>query len=101
MKFIKYNLKLMKYSLPVIFLRERKRIVAYTPALDLATSGKTVAEAQKRFAEASRIFLQEINEKGTLDDVLSSLGWQKIKKEWNPPTFVKSSYQNIAVPINF
>lgn len=40
-------------NLPVTFLREGKKFVAYTPALDLSTSGDTLEQAQKRFAEAA------------------------------------------------
>jgi len=31
--------------------------------------------------------------KGTLDEVLESLGWQKIKKRWSPPSLVSQESQ--------
>ncbi|MEK7567505.1 MAG: type II toxin-antitoxin system HicB family antitoxin [Patescibacteria group bacterium] len=89
----------MNYVLPVLFLKEKNRYVAYTPALDLSTSGKTIAEAKKNFIEASSIFLQEISRRGTLDEVLFSLGWQKKKKEWNPPVLVKQGSERVPVPV--
>jgi predicted RNase H-like HicB family nuclease len=44
----------------VAILREGKRFVAYTPALDLSTSGKTQAEAKARFQEAAELFFEEL-----------------------------------------
>ncbi len=65
---------MFRASLPVTFLREKGQFVAYTPALDLSTSGDTLDEAHKRFAEAARIFLEECQAMGTLDEVRSALG---------------------------
>ncbi|MEK7636828.1 MAG: hypothetical protein AAB402_00355 [Patescibacteria group bacterium] len=45
--------------LPVSILREGKRFIAYTPALDLSTSGKTFDQAKQRFAEAAELFFEE------------------------------------------
>lgn len=46
-------------SLPVSVLKEGKRFVAYAPALDLSTSGKTYEEAKERFEEAVTLFFEE------------------------------------------
>jgi hypothetical protein len=54
-------------NLPVSILREKKRFVAYSPALDISTSGKSFKEAQSHFAEIVQLFFQEIEERGTLD----------------------------------
>ena len=43
--------------------------MAYTPALDLSTSGTTLEEAKKNFTEAVEIFFDEIVKMGTLEDV--------------------------------
>ena len=84
-------------SLPVTLLKEKNRYVAYTPALDLSTSGKTVKHAQKMFEEAVQLFLEEIIKQDTVDEVLSELGWQKVKKEWRPPVIISNSIQKIPV----
>ena len=44
-------------NLPVLFLKEDKMFVAYSPALDLSTCGKTFEEAKKNFGQAMDIFL--------------------------------------------
>jgi predicted RNase H-like HicB family nuclease len=89
----------MNYLLPVSILKEGDCFVAYTPALDLSTSGKSYTEVKKRFAEVVNIFFEELLEKGTLSLVLTDLGWQKVEKKWLPPTLIAQETQSFAVPI--
>jgi len=86
-------------SLPVTFLREGDQFVAYTPALDLSTSGDTFEQAKKRFSEIVGIFFEECLRMGTLDTVLFDLGWHKQNSEWNPPTVVAQDTQMFNVPM--
>lgn len=88
-----------KFNLSVIFLKEKSAFVAYSPALDLSTTGKTFATAKNRFTEAVNIFFEEIIKKGTIDEVLEDLGWQKIKKEWLPPKVISHESETIQIPI--
>ena len=85
-------------KLSVTFLREGKRFVAYSPVLDLSTSGKNFAEAKKRFEEIVEIFFEEIAEKGTAQEVLENLGWEKSEKSWLPPTVIAHELQAVRVP---
>lgn len=73
------------YRLPVSITKQGRCFVAYTPALDLSTSGKSVKNVQERFQEIAALFLEEIFNSGNADDVLSELGWKKIQKKWSPP----------------
>ncbi|MFH1178556.1 MAG: hypothetical protein V1711_02460 [bacterium] len=84
-------------KLPVAFIKDGKRVIAYTPALDLSTSGKDVEEAKVRFGEIVRMFFSDLFEQGTLDSVLSDLGWEKSNSEWNPPVISQESV-NVAIP---
>lgn len=86
-------------NLPVLFFREKNEFVAYAPALDLSTSGKTLKEAQKSFGEAARIFVEECYKKGTLGQVLRELGWEKKKDSWAPPAVVSHDSRAITIPI--
>jgi len=91
-------------ELPVAFLQEGKSVIAYTPALDLSTSGKNVAQAKKRFAEIVKIFLEDLKENGTLEPVLLSLGWtrgttSKSSNNWMPPQRILSQ-EEIRVPVS-
>ncbi len=51
------------------------------------------------FGEAAKIFLEEIIEAGTADEVLSDLGWKKIQKKWNPPQIVSSDSIGVRIPV--
>ncbi|MFA5936399.1 MAG: type II toxin-antitoxin system HicB family antitoxin [Candidatus Paceibacterota bacterium] len=87
------KLVLKEVNLPVTIFKEGKSYVAYSPALDLSTSASTYKKAQTRFLEIVEIFLEELGEMGTLDSVLSSLGWQKVKSNWQPPVVISNYMQ--------
>jgi len=88
----------VSYKLPVLITKQNKRFVAYTPALDIATSGKTKKDVQKKFTELVSLFLEEIFTAGTAKDVLTELGWTKHEKRWSPPEVVSSTSVGIRVP---
>lgn len=81
-------------NLPVTIFKEGKSYVAYSPALDLSTSASTYKKAQTRFSEIVEIFFEEVSEMGTLDAVLTGLGWQKIKSNWQPPVVISNYMQS-------
>lgn len=83
-------------NLPVTFIAEGGHVVAYTPALDISTSGKDEAEAKTRFGELVRIFFADLIENNTVEAVLSELGWRKVEQAWRPPAV---SQQSVSVEI--
>ncbi len=89
----------IQFTLPVSILKEAGSFVAYTPALDLSTAGKTFEEAQKNFVEAVNIFFGELVEMGTVDEVLSGLGWQKQNNTFVPPTVVANQTESFSIPL--
>jgi hypothetical protein len=87
----------LEFKLPVSFLREGNKYIAYTPALDLSTSGKTYKEAKKRFEEMVQIFFEELIKAGTVDSVLTDLGWKRAQSGWNPPILISQESQLIKM----
>jgi len=89
--------KIIKGKIPFFVFKEGDKFVAYSPAIDLSTCGDTEEQARKRFAEAAKIFLDEIIRMGTVDDVLTECGWKKVAPErsWSPPTY-KQDFVQIA-----
>jgi hypothetical protein len=85
--------------IPVILFEEGSQIVAYSPAIDLSTCGKTEEQARKRFVESAEIFFAEIIRMGTVDEVLAEYGWSRelTPKKWKPPVY--KSYVEELVPI--
>jgi predicted RNase H-like HicB family nuclease len=86
-------------NLSTIIFREGKYFIAYSPVLDLSTSGKSFEEATRRFREAVKIFFEEIKRKGTLKEVLSDLGWTRVQNRWLPPVIVASELEKFRVPV--
>jgi predicted RNase H-like HicB family nuclease len=87
--------KIYKIRVSVLIVQEEECFVAYCPALELSSYGKTEAEAKKSFDEAMGIFLEETERKGTLEKVLLALGWtlkQKPSFKYQPPEL---SYKNL------
>lgn len=78
----------MNFKLPVSVFREDDVFVAYSPALDLSTSADTFEKAKERFEEIVQLFLEELNSKGTLEEVLFNLGWRKLERSWTPPVLI-------------
>ncbi len=85
-------------SLPVTIFREGKAFVAYTPALDLSTAGKTEAQARRMFVEAVELFFEELIEMGTVESALKELGWTKTKGSMQPPKVVTHSLMKVRIP---
>ena len=97
-------MKLAKFvfNLPVSIFKEGKQYIAYTYALDLSTSGKSLEQVKKRFVEATNILFEELVKKGTLDEVLLELGWEKEKKNnknWLPPIQISNEIETLAIPV--
>lgn len=88
----------ISYSLPVTIFREGESFVAYTPALDLSSVGKTEGEAKRMFVEAVEVLFEELREMGTLESVLKDLGWTKDKQGFEPPKVVEHSLMSVLVP---
>lgn len=88
-------------NLPVSFIKEADQFVAYTPALDLSTSGNTLEEAKNNFTEAVEIFFNEIVQMGTLEDVLLDLGWKRQDKDFLPPVIVSQGMESVRVPFAY
>ena len=86
-------------SLPVVFLKEKRAFIAYSPALDLSTAGKTVNEAKQRFKEAAELFFEECHNMGTLNEVLKELGWEKKRSGWIPPVTIATDSQTLKIPL--
>jgi hypothetical protein len=77
--------KVISVGVDVLFLQEGNQIVAYAPALELSSYGRTVPAAKKAFSEAMGIFIEEMERKGTLERVLLKLGWTLSRSRYDPP----------------
>ena len=90
--------KHISLNLSVVITKQGARFVAYSPALDISTSGKSEKDVRSKFGELANIFLEEIIEAGTVSEVLSELGWKKLQKRWNPPQVISSKSIGVQMP---
>ncbi len=91
--------KNLSFSLPVLITKQGRRFVAYTPALDISTSGKSEKDVKSKFEKLANIFLEEVIEAGTAKDILSELGWTKVEKKWTPPEIVSAKAVGLRMPM--
>ena len=95
------SLQQMAVSLPVLFLKEKRTYIAYTPALDFSASGTTIERAKKNFETALLLFLEELIKAGTFENVLREMGWSKQERQWQPPVQLqKVIYMPMKVPLS-
>lgn len=67
----------MEFSLGVVLMKEGRAYVSYVPALDLSSHGTSYEDAGRAASEAAGLFLEELIQLGTLEEVLLGLGWHK------------------------
>lgn len=87
----------LEFNILVSFIKEGKKFIAYSPALDLSTCGNTLEQAKQRFREIVNIFFEETLRKGHLEEVLRNLGWVKKEAKWAPPVVVAQEYQTVSM----
>ncbi len=92
-------MKNIYFSIPVSIFKEGKDFVAYSPVLDLSTCSNSLDGAQKMFEEATEVFFEELDRKGTVSDVLTSLGWKKAGSNWLPPAEVSHQTKKFSLAL--
>jgi len=95
------KVKNIEAKIPVLFFEEGNKVIAYSPVFDLSSCGDTEEKARSRFAEAVTIFLGEISQMGTLNEVLEEYGWRKVPEEygWYPPVYKVCTEEPINIPV--
>lgn len=88
----------IKADIPVIYLKEGDIFVCFSPAFDLVAHGDSYEDAQKSFATALKLFMQEVTKKGTWEEVLRGCGWERVNKEWTPPRIIGQHSKSIEIP---
>lgn len=65
--------------------------VAYCPALNLSSYGRSAQEATDSFKIELEIFVEETNRKGTLEKYLLQNGWNLQLHKYTPPVSVPNT----------
>lgn len=80
---------------------ETGQVIAHSPDFDLTTQGDSENHAIEMFKEALELFLIECAKLGTLEQVLSELGWhEKRPYHWVPPHLLRErALRNLRIPL--
>lgn len=73
----------------VIIFNENETYVAYCPELDVSSCGNTVEHSKEMLKTAVRLFIEEAEKMGTLEDILEEANYKKDSRgKWLPPKLV-------------
>ena len=75
-------------NIQVFFFREGEQVVAYSPALNLSSSGRNLTQAKEMFQKALKTFFEALEEMGTTEQALTELGWRRVsspERPWKAP----------------
>ncbi|MBI5885159.1 MAG: hypothetical protein HZB85_01070 [Deltaproteobacteria bacterium] len=81
----------------VIVFNEEEAFVAYCPELDVSSCGKSVEQAKGMLNTAVRLFLEEAEKIGTLEDILSESRYKKdAAGRWIAPRLVATEHVSVS-----
>ncbi len=80
----------------VIIFEEDSTYVAYCPELDVSSCGNSVEHAKEMLKTAVRLFLEESEKMGTLEDILEESRYKKDNSgRWLPPKLIATELVSI------
>lgn len=92
-------MKTLNLKIPISIFKEGRTYIVHCTILDVSGVGRTQKQAQKRFQQSAAIFFEETLQHGTLNEVMTDLGWHQIKKTWTPPLEVSHHIEAIQIPV--
>ena len=78
--------------------KEGRTFVAHAIELDVSSCGGSKERAVKNLREAVRLFLEEAEKLGTLDQILREAGYRRNKQNFDAPKLV--SMQRVSLPLS-
>ena len=81
----------------IIIFKEDETYVAYCPELDVSNCGDSVEQAREMLKTAVRLFLEEAEKMGSLDDILEESRYKKdASGRWISPTLVATELVTVS-----
>ena len=78
--------------------KEGKMFVAHTPELDISSCATTKAKALTNLQRAVRLFLEEAQRKGSLQQILDEAGFSRRKHTLVGPRLVETKRTLVPLP---
>ena len=86
----------MEIQFTTRIFKEGRTFVAHALELDVSSCGGTKEKALTNLKEAARLFLEEAEKLGTLEQILEEAGYSKTKQRFARPKF---SVQRVSLPL--
>ena len=87
-----------KIDFDVVVFLERDSYVAYTPELDVSSCGKSVDEARRNLLTVVRLFIEEAEKLGTLNQILDEAGYVPDGNGgYKPPRLIATEAMSVAM----
>jgi predicted RNase H-like HicB family nuclease len=87
----------MEIQLTTRIFKEGRTFVAHALELDVSSCGGTRQKAVANLKEAVRLFLEEAEKLGTLEQILEEAGYSKTRQKLASPKFI--SVQRMTLPL--
>jgi predicted RNase H-like HicB family nuclease len=79
--------------------KEGRTFVAHTRELDLSSCGGSRQKALQNLKEAVRLFLEEAEKMGTLQQILEGAGYLKRKSKLQGPKLIATQRVSLPLPL--
>jgi predicted RNase H-like HicB family nuclease len=87
----------MEIQFTIRIFKEGRAFVAQALELDVSSCGGSKEKALRNLKEAVRLFLEEADKMGTLEQILEEAGYSKTKQKIASPKFI--SVQRVTLPL--
>lgn len=88
----------MEIQFTTRIFKEGRTFVAHALELDVSSCGGTKEKALKNLKEAARLFLEEAEKMGTLEQILEEAGYGKSRKKLSRP-FISVQRMTLPLPL--
>jgi predicted RNase H-like HicB family nuclease len=88
----------MEIQFTTRIFKEGRTYVAHALELDVSSCGGSKDKALKNLKQAVRLFLEEAEKMGTLDQILEEAGYRKTKQKITRPQFISVQRVTLALP---
>jgi len=89
----------MEIQFTTRIFKEGRTFVAHALELDVASCGRTKEKAVKNLREAVRLFLEEAEKMGTLEQILQEAGYTRRKAKIQSPKYISVQRMSLPVPL--
>ena len=87
----------MEIELTTRVFKEGRTYIAHAMEIDVASCGTTKDKSVRNLKEAVRLFLEEAEKIGTIEQILAEAGYSKRKSKIASPKFI--GVQRISMPL--